>query len=93
MTTLHPAFADAQWPRPADVAAAERERAAWVEAGAGIEDARCARSVDRLATAKAARPLLDAVFGNSPFLSHAAQAEPAFMVDRKSTRLNSSHRT
>ena len=40
MTTLHPAFADAQWPRPADVAAAERERAAWVEAGAGIEDAR-----------------------------------------------------
>ncbi len=79
MKDLHVGFAKANWPRPADQAAAERERAAWAEASAQI-DKKSAAFAKRLAADKTGRRLLDALFGNTPFLSHAAVEDPEFTV-------------
>ena len=64
-------------PHPADAEAVVRNRERWLEAAAEWDDvalAAFARAAEREAKH---RPLLDAIFGNSPFLTHCLIAETA----------------
>jgi glutamate-ammonia-ligase adenylyltransferase len=57
-------------PGPADPEAAARNRERWLEAAAEWEDAALSRFAAKTAGGAQHRALLDAVFGNSPFLTH-----------------------
>ena len=63
-------------PRPADAEAATRNRERWLEAAADWDDKTLATFARATVKDAKRRPLLDAVFGNSPFLTHCLIAEP-----------------
>ena len=75
MPDLFPGFAAARWPRPADPRAADRERERWLAAAQAVtpEIAALGRTL-----ADEAAPAFDAILGNSTFLTHCLQREPAF---------------
>jgi [glutamine synthetase] adenylyltransferase / [glutamine synthetase]-adenylyl-L-tyrosine phosphorylase len=81
MPDLHQTLANVSWPRPADPEAAERERAAWLEAADALNDKEAAGAAKQLIGAAAGQAALDAIFGNSPFLASTAISDPAFTVD------------
>ncbi|MBI3453540.1 MAG: bifunctional [glutamine synthetase] adenylyltransferase/[glutamine synthetase]-adenylyl-L-tyrosine phosphorylase, partial [Rhodospirillales bacterium] len=81
MKDLHRGFASASWPLPADSARAERELDDWSETTAEIDDRSRKAFARRLATTKAGKRLLAAIFGNSPFLAHCLTRDPGFAVD------------
>ena len=66
------------WPGPADADRATTGRERWVDRAAALDDGAMADFVRRLAEDATARPVLDAVFGNSPYLTEQMLAEPAF---------------
>jgi glutamate-ammonia-ligase adenylyltransferase len=79
MPSVFPGFATAVWPRPADPAAVAREIATLAAEIAGLDGA-----ADHLAAIAATPPgasALAALFGNSPFLTHCVQRDPAFAGD------------
>lgn len=63
-------------PRPADAEAVARNRERWLEAAAEWSESELAAFARAVAKDAKLRPLLDAVFGNSPFLTHCLLAEP-----------------
>ncbi len=63
------------FPRAADRRLAQLGREHWYEAAAGADVAAAVRDTDAWAA-----PLLDAVFGNSPYLASIIAREPAFTV-------------
>ncbi len=65
-------------PRPADPDAAARGRERWIDAGGRAEDAGFAEFAHAVADHRPGAALLDAVFGNSPFLGKCLLAEPPF---------------
>ncbi len=79
MDTLFPGFAAAPWPRPADPAAASRERERFLAAAVALtpEESDAARAI---AGSTPGRAALDAAFGNSPFLTHCVQRDPGFTL-------------
>jgi len=66
-------------PRAADREAVARNRERWLEAAAEWPDAALAAFARRAAADETTRALLDAVFGNSPFLAHCLTAEPEIL--------------
>ncbi|MGF1611700.1 MAG: bifunctional [glutamine synthetase] adenylyltransferase/[glutamine synthetase]-adenylyl-L-tyrosine phosphorylase, partial [Kiloniellales bacterium] len=68
------------WPRAASPDRAALGLQHWAEQADRIEDPECARQVRELATDSAGRRLLEAVFGNSPFLTRCALADAPFFV-------------
>ena len=80
-------------PRPADPALAEVARTRWRERSADLDDDGQKAAALALVEDPDAGPLLTTVFGSSPFLTECLLAEIPFTLglDRKSTRLNSSH--
>ena len=68
-------------PRPADRDAVALSRERWLEAAAEWEDAALADFARAAERDPKQRPLLDAVFGNSPFLTHCLIREPAILRD------------
>lgn len=80
MKELHSGFAGARWPRPADPAQAAIELERWTEAAAELdgEDRRFAES---LAHDPAGKALLEAIFGNSPYLTRGLIDDIGFAVD------------
>jgi glutamate-ammonia-ligase adenylyltransferase len=81
MTDLHPGFASARWPKAADGAQAEHRSARWREAVDELEDASARRFGQALMAAPEGRAMLDAVFGNSPYLADSLIDDPAFAVE------------
>ena len=65
-------------PRPADADSAARGRQRWVEAGERADDPDVAEYARALDCHDAGAKLLDAVFGNSPFLSQCVLTDPDF---------------
>ncbi len=65
----------ANLPRVADAARAAGGLKNWAERTAKIEDPELARCAGRLPDDPAARRLLQAVFANSPFLTHCALSD------------------
>lgn len=53
----------------------------WAECLDGIEDAELAAFLRAFAASRSGKALLDAVFGNSPFLANALVREPALLAD------------
>jgi len=80
MKDLHPAFAAARWPGAADAAQAALGRERWSEGAGSIADAAAAAFARGLARSRAGQAVLDAVGGNSPFLTECLLAEPEFSV-------------
>jgi glutamate-ammonia-ligase adenylyltransferase len=76
MTILHPGFAAASWPRPADPAAAEREHRSLDGDTDGLEPP--ATDLRAIAATPGGGAALAALFGNSPFLTHCVQRDPGF---------------
>ena len=83
----HFQFADSieSIPAPHDPSAVETARADWLAAAEGDAVTWCGEHVAELAPAilkhASTGPLLDAIFGNSPFLSMAAIREPGFICE------------
>ena len=75
------AFAAGTSPLAADPLQARRGIERWRAALAAVGGDELAAAADRLQTDAQAAGLLDAVFGNSPFLTLAAELEPAFSID------------
>jgi glutamate-ammonia-ligase adenylyltransferase len=77
MSEIFPGFAAADWPAPADPAAVLRETGTLAAeiAAAGESCRGVAERIDH----PSARAALGAVFGNSPFLTHCIQIDPAFL--------------
>ena len=65
-------------PRPADAESAARGRQRWVEAGERADDPEFAEYARALDCHPAGARLLDAVFGNSPFLSQCVLTDADF---------------
>jgi [glutamine synthetase] adenylyltransferase / [glutamine synthetase]-adenylyl-L-tyrosine phosphorylase len=80
MKELHSGFSAARWPRPADPAQAAIELERWTEAAAELErgDRGFAEAVARDPVGKT---LLEAIFGNSPYLTHGLIEEGGFALD------------
>ncbi len=74
-------FADAPGalPRPADPDRAAVGLERWREATANADDGGLQAFADRVAADGGARALLEAVFGNSPFLTQCAASDPGFL--------------
>ena len=68
-------------PRPADSMSAARGRQRWLEAAGRLEDRGRAETARALAEDDTGARLLDAVFGNSPFLSQCVLADPGFACE------------
>jgi len=81
MTDLHPGFASARWPQPADAAQVEIELGRWREAVAALDDAAARGFGEGLPTTAAGQKALAAVFGNSPYLTHSMIEDPEFAID------------
>src|SRR5258708_14040140 len=81
MKDLYAGFASAAWPRPADKKQAEIQAARWEESVAAFEDPALRKQGRQIATSKTGRTILDAVFGNSPFLGEGMAKDAAFTVD------------
>ncbi len=63
-------------PRPADQEAVARNHERWLDAAAEWSNPALARFVRAAMKDTKLRPLLDAIFGNSPFLTHCLLTEP-----------------
>ncbi len=81
MTDLHPGFASARWPQPAEAAQVEIELGRWREAVAALDDAAARSFGESLPTTAAGQKALAAVFGNSPYLTHSMIEDPGFAID------------
>ncbi|WP_039852954.1 bifunctional [glutamine synthetase] adenylyltransferase/[glutamine synthetase]-adenylyl-L-tyrosine phosphorylase [Magnetospirillum fulvum] len=66
-------------PRVADQSRVELGLARWAEAAQTIDDPALAALIRALPDDRDIGPLIRAVFGNSPFLSHCLETEPAFV--------------
>ena len=66
-------------PRPADAAAATLRRERWRDAVTTAESLELRGFADSLDQSPEGRRLLDALFGNSPFLTECVLAEPEFL--------------
>ncbi len=69
----------ARWPRPADAARARLGLERWSERGAQAADPAARLFAAELASDPGGRAMLEAVFGNSPFLGQCLVTEPAFV--------------
>jgi glutamate-ammonia-ligase adenylyltransferase len=67
-------------PTPWDTDAAERERARWLDAIRETDDSQLARTAESVTDDDDARALVDALFGNAPFLAHCARRAPETLV-------------
>ncbi len=67
-------------PPPADAHAAEIGLARWREAADETQDSALAGAMRELALDPAGRRLLEAIFGNSPYLTQSSLREPGFLV-------------
>ena len=80
MKELHSGFAAARWPRPADPGQAANELERWAEAAADLEGKE-RRFAESLAKSPPGKALLEAIFGNSPYLTHGLIEDIGFTVD------------
>ncbi len=76
MPIIHPDLAAAAWPAPAQPDRVVRETERLAAAARELEDHNAGAWLAGAITS--ARPLLDAVFGNSPFLSDCLSLDPAY---------------
>jgi glutamate-ammonia-ligase adenylyltransferase len=74
-------LADAPLPAPADPERRDRGRERWLGLADFTDDAALADAIRAAAEAPAQAALLDALFGNSPFLTNCALRDGGFMVD------------
>lgn len=77
---LHADFASADWPSPADAHQKDLALARWAEAARRLEPPDDREAVGLTEDPDALR-LLEACFGNSPFLTDALLREPVFSLD------------
>ncbi|HEX6978531.1 MAG TPA: bifunctional [glutamine synthetase] adenylyltransferase/[glutamine synthetase]-adenylyl-L-tyrosine phosphorylase [Alphaproteobacteria bacterium] len=80
MHDLYDGFGRSAWPAAADRRRAERERERWLAAASDIADPESRRFAADVMASPAGERVLDAVFGNSPYLSHCLIQDPAFAV-------------
>jgi len=78
MPNLAAAFDPAAFPLPADPERARLGAERWRESVATTEDGRLVSFTDAVLDDADARRIVDAVFGNSPFLTHCIEREPHF---------------
>lgn len=76
---LHPDLAAADWPAPADPRQTELALGRWAEAARRLEPPHAEMAVE-LAEDPGARRLLEACFGNSPFLTDSLLRDPVFSL-------------
>jgi [glutamine synthetase] adenylyltransferase / [glutamine synthetase]-adenylyl-L-tyrosine phosphorylase len=67
-------------PQPADPVQAETEWERWRQASHMVEDPALAKAMQAIETLPAARQWLDAIFGNSPFLTRLALRDPSVVA-------------
>jgi len=80
MKELHSGFSAARWPRPADPAQAAIELERWTEAATELEG-RDRGFAEALARDSGGKSLLEAIFGNSPYLTRGLIEDCGFAVD------------
>jgi len=78
MPNLAAAFDPAAFPSPADPERARLGAERWRDSVGAMDDADLVAFTDAVLGDAAARRVVDAVFGNSPFLTHCIEREPRF---------------
>src|ERR1700741_5225811 len=80
-TDLYAGFAAAAWPPAADRGRAKIQAERWIDAIDGLDDPGLRKRGRAVSGTPAGRTVLDAVFGNSPYLGDSMVDDPVFALD------------